>query len=167
MSADAEAFDAFATRNGPSLVRLGYSLTGDRRLAEDLAQEALARCWIKWRAVSAADNPDAYLRRVAVNTFLSSRRRRRVSETSVARPEQLGPDPSEQVVQRQVVWQALASLTRAQRAVLVLRYFEDLPDEQIAQLLGCPTSTVRSHANRALGRLRALPGVSRTGRSVP
>lgn len=155
----AEPFDAFVARTGPSLVRLGYALTGDRGRGEDLAQEALARCWSRWRRMSFPEHPEAYARRTAVNLYLSARRLRRETERVGLVPDTAVPDDADGRAERDALWRALATLSKPQRAVLVLRYYDDLPDERIADLLGCRPATVRSHAARGLARLRALPAL--------
>lgn len=149
-----EPFTAFATRTGPALARLGHALTGDAGAGEDLAQEALARVWARWQRQAFPEHPDAYARRVLVNVFLTRGRRQRLREHVGLVVESPVDDGAAQRADRDLVLRALAGLSRMQRAVLVLRYFNDLPDEQIAALLGCPASTVRSHAARGLSRLR-------------
>ena len=161
-----ESFDDFVVRTGPALVRFGTGLTGDRAAGEDLAQEALTRCWSSWQRSSFPEHQDAYARRVMLRIFLRGRERTRPTATATDIADRTD-DPAASVVERDLCWHALQGLSRAQRAVLVLRYYEDLPDERIADLLGCPTSTIRSHAARALAKLRTLdelrphPGATR------
>jgi RNA polymerase sigma-70 factor (sigma-E family) len=135
---------------------LAYLLTGgDQHAAEDLLQIALTRTADRWSRV---DDPEAYVRRIMyhqqVDWWRLARRRR---ETSVATlPEVAGEDRTRAVDLRLALRQALARLTARQRAVLVLRYFEDLPEAEVAQIMGCSVGTVRSTAHRSLARLRTL-----------
>ena len=140
----------------PALRRLAVMLTGEAGPAEDLVQSALARSHQHADRIVAMDAPAAYLRRALVNEHLSWRRRQR--RTPAARPlvetDSTGVDPTICVDQRDQTWRLLTTLPKQQRAVLALRYYEDLTDAEIAELLGCSTGTVRSHASRALAVLR-------------
>jgi RNA polymerase sigma-70 factor (sigma-E family) len=150
-------FDDFVTTRGPSLLRFAYLLTGDAHQAEDIVQEALARAHLRWGQIDSYDVPEAYVRKVVLRQYLSWRRRRSSSEIPVAavpdRPDRAGA--AERIADRQELSALIAGLPKMQRAVIVLRYFEDRDDEDIAQLLGCAPATVRSHAARGLNRLRA------------
>jgi RNA polymerase sigma-70 factor (sigma-E family) len=153
-------FDEFVNVRGPALLRFAYLLTGDRHRAEDLVQESLARAHRRWAKVRDYDVPEAYVRKVVLRLFLSWRRRMASTEMAVAEPPEpaAGPDLAEAVVARQHLWRLIGTLPRMQRAVLVLRYYEDRDDDDIAGLLGCARATVRVHAARRLSRLRgALP----------
>jgi RNA polymerase sigma-70 factor (sigma-E family) len=152
------AFDDFVTGRGWALLRFAYVLSGDAHLAEDLVQEVLARMHRRWDRVTAMDHAEAYVRAAIVRQFLSWRRRRAAREAVLADlPEPPGgPEPQQQVGERDRMWRLLSGLPRAQRAVLVLRFYCDLPDDEIAALLGCGPSTVRSQAARALARMRTL-----------
>jgi RNA polymerase sigma-70 factor (sigma-E family) len=152
-----EEFGAFASSRWPGLVRLAFGLTGDRWLAEDLAQTALARAYVAWRRVSRADDPDAYLRRILINTSHRRFRRRRVAEQPGDLPDTPVDGPAELVGERTAVLAALRQLPPRQREVIVLRYWADLTDAQIADALGCSPGTVRSQASRALVKLRESP----------
>jgi RNA polymerase sigma-70 factor (sigma-E family) len=154
-----EDFSAFAASRWPGLVRLAFGLTGDRWLAEDIAQTALARAYVAWRRVSQADDPDAYLRRILVNASHRRFRRRRVTEQPGDPPETPVDGPAELVGDRSAVLAALSQLPPRQRAVIVLRYWADLTDAQIAATLGCSPGTVRSQASRALAKLRESPAL--------
>lgn len=148
----------------PGLVRLAFGLTGDRWLAEDLAQTALASAYASWWRVRRADDPDAYVRRILINASKSRWRRSRVGEPSaVVAPEAAVPDPTTSVDERSALLVALHELPPRQRAVVVLRYWEDLTDAQAAALLGCSASTVRSQAARALAKLRASGALAGSG----
>jgi RNA polymerase sigma-70 factor (sigma-E family) len=156
---DREQFEEFMTSRWPGLVRLAFGLTGDRWLAEDLAQTALASAYASWWRVRRADDPDAYVRRILINASKSRLRRRRVSEQPAAAPEAVISDPTTSVDERSALFRALQELPPRQRAVVVLRYWEDLTDAQAGALLGCSASTVRSQAARALAKLRASGGL--------
>jgi RNA polymerase sigma-70 factor (sigma-E family) len=153
-----EGFDAFVQARGRALLRFAYVLCGDAHLAEDLVQEILARLHRRWDKIAALQYPEAYVRTAIVRQFLSWRRRRSSGEAILAEvPEPAGYDePQHQVLAQDQMWRLLTGLPRAQRAVLVLRFYNDLPDDEIAALLGCGESTVRSHAARALARMRKL-----------
>jgi len=161
---DREQFREFMVTRWPGLVRLGYVLTGDRWLAEDLAQTALAGACRAWWRVKRADDPDAYVRRILINASNRQYRRRRpaeearpVLEGSVLEgsvPEGSLADPAAQADQRSDLMAALRELAPRQRAVIVLRYWADMNDAQVAALLGCSEGTVRSQAWRALAKLR-------------
>lgn len=154
---DREQFGQFMAGRWPGLVRLAYGLTGDRWLAEDIAQSALASAYAAWWRVSRADDPDAYVRRILINTSNSRFRRRRVTEHPAAQPElsdAATADPTDLVGERSALLAALRELPPRQRAIVVLRYWEDLSDTQVAAVLGCSAGTVRSQASRALAKLR-------------
>jgi RNA polymerase sigma-70 factor (sigma-E family) len=166
-----QQFEEFMTSRWPGLVRLAFGLTGDRWLAEDLAQTALASAYASWWRVRKADDPDAYVRRILINASRSRFRRHRVAEQPGATaPEAATADPTASVDDRSALLGALRQLPPRQRAVVVLRYWEDLSDEQAAALLGCSASTVRSQAARALAKLRdsgALAGQDTDGTAPP
>ncbi|RLK61519.1 SigE family RNA polymerase sigma factor [Actinokineospora cianjurensis] len=156
-------FDEYVRDRGQALLRFAYLLTGDRHLAEDLVQTALLKAHGRWRRVAAADHPDAYLRRIMVNANIDWQRKRSNSELPVqpgdAWFEVAGAgDHADHVAARAQTWGALAALPPGQRAVLVLRFYEDRDDRAIAELLGCAESTVRSQASRALSSLRTAWG---------
>lgn len=164
------SFDDLVASSGRSLLRLALMLSGSLHTAEDLVQTVLVRAYRHWDRVAAADRPEAYLRRMVVNEFLSWRRRMTSREVPVA---ELGDvrgveDDSTRQAQRDAMWRLLALLPRQQRVVLVLRYYEDLPDAEIASVLGCSPSTVRSNAARALASLRSgVPGLDTDTEALP
>lgn len=151
-------FEQYVAARGQALLRLAYVLTGDRHAAEDLTQSALYDVLRHWRRVTRAGHPDAYVRRMVVNRYLSGRRRRSSSELVLDDVEPLStavaPDPAVGVVARDEVRRALAGLPPRARAILVLRYYADLDDAAIADALGIAPSTVRATASRALAGLR-------------
>jgi len=159
-------FEEFARARLPALLRYATLLSGDRELARDLVQEVLARAVVRWRRISGLDEPYAYMRAMVTNEYLSWRRRKRFQTVELAPDTDLVPfpfDPSTAHDDRDEMWQQLAGLPRQQRAVLVLRYYEDLPDAQIAEILGCRPATVRAYASRALAALRIELTATRTG----
>lgn len=165
-----EDFVAYVEARTPALLRLAYLLTGEGHAAEDLVQEALTRAYRRWDQVQAADNPHAYVRRIVVTQHVGWRRRRAAGELPVAPesvPESATGDVSGAVVERDAAWQALAGLPPRQRAVLVLRYYEDLPDADIARTLGVAVGTVRSLASRAFTQLRSAPALSSYAAPLP
>ncbi len=146
----------FVAARSLALTRFAYLLCGDAHLAEDLVQGALERTYRQWQKAGIAAQPEAYVRQVIVRGFVSAKRRRSATEIVMADPpETLNVDPAAASDERDRVWRQLAQLPSQQRAVLVLRYYEDLPDDAIARLLGCARGTVRSSASRALSTLRA------------
>jgi RNA polymerase sigma-70 factor (sigma-E family) len=152
-----ESFEEYVSVRSGRLLRFAYVLCGDRHLAEDLVQDVLARAHRRWDRIE-AEHPDAYLRAGIVRAHLSWRRRRASAEKVTADPPDQNrppPDFTQQLAVRDELWTLLAQLPRAQRAVLVLRFYEDLDDHHIAEVLGCAPATVRVHASRALGKLRA------------
>lgn len=149
-------FDEFAREQLPGLVRFAAVLTGDRDLAQDLVQDALVRAHRHWKRVQAADRPDLYLRRMVVNGHLSWRRRwyqRRVA-TAAELPAPAIEDHARGLADRDQLARLLSDLTRAQQAAIVLRFYEDRDDTEIAEAMGCAVGTVRSHVSRGLAALR-------------
>lgn len=161
MSGDqGEGFEGFVLARSAALLRFAYLLTGDAGLAEDLVQEALIKVHRQWARISVLEGPEAYVRRIVSNEFVSWRRRRRSRETPSEVPERADPsDRSAGFVEREALWSALQVLPPRQRAVVVLRYYEDLSDAEIAGVLRCAVGTVRSLQSRALTTLRARADV--------
>ncbi|HEU4946916.1 MAG TPA: SigE family RNA polymerase sigma factor [Kribbella sp.] len=156
--ATAASFDEVVASNERRLLRLALMLSGGVHSAEDLVQAVLARAHQRWERIGVLEHPEAYLRVMVVNEFLSWRRLLRNREVPVAEIVEPAPveDVSSRQAQRDAAWRLLATLPRQQRAVLVLRYYEDLPDDEIAAVLRCSASTVRSNAARGLASLRAV-----------
>jgi RNA polymerase sigma-70 factor (sigma-E family) len=144
-----DSFEDYVTGRGRALLRFAYVLCHDADLAQDLVQDALVKTHARWSRVEA---PDAYVRKAIVNDFCSWTRRRKEVVTDTV-PEIGEPDPGPE--DRDAMWRLLAELPRQQRAVLVLRFYEGLPDDAIGRALGCGEATVRSHASKALATLRA------------
>lgn len=152
-------FDEFAATRWPALVRAGWLLTGDWHRAEDLAQATLAKTWRHWGRVTAADDPDRYVRRILSNEFLRSRHRWRRHEAHEAITDGdvgLGPAFDDTVADRGALAQGLRQLPPGQRLVLVLRYYLDMSERDVAETLACSVGNVKSQAARGLTRLRAV-----------
>jgi RNA polymerase sigma-70 factor (sigma-E family) len=151
-----QEFAEFFTATWPRLFRTAYALTGDVGAAEDALQSAFAKAYSAWPRVSSADHPEAYVRRMAVNEVLGVRRR------AWWKAERSGPvpeprrqrDPEADLLGRAEMWAALGTLPPRQRAVLVLRYYEDLSEQEIASVLGCSRGSVKSQASDGLSALR-------------
>ncbi|MGI5287864.1 SigE family RNA polymerase sigma factor [Nonomuraea polychroma] len=148
-----QEFHEFVTARSPAFMRLAYLLTaGDQHAAEDLLQTSLAKTALKWGRI---DDPDSYLRKVMYRQQISWWRRQREYAVPDV-PDRPGTDDTHAVELKVVVHKALGKLTAKQRAVLVLRYFEDCSESVVADTLGCSVGTVRSTAHRALARLLQL-----------
>lgn len=164
-SADAE-FTEFMHGRWAQLVRLGYGLTGDQQLAEDLAQTALAKAYASWPRVRRTGNPDAYVRRIMLNANHSRFRKRRVAErltdTLPDGPgaDPIGADPIGRQDDRAALVAALLTLPYGQRAAVVLRYWMDMTETEAAAALGCSVGNVKSQASRALAKLRLSEGLA-------
>jgi RNA polymerase sigma-70 factor (sigma-E family) len=158
---EAEGFAQFIDARERALQRTAWLLTGDWALAQDLVQTALARSWPYWGKIRRGDDPEVYVRRVMVNTWATWRRRRwRAEHPAGTLPDQPGPgDVAADVTTRLAIASVLGALTRRQRAVVVLRLFDDLSEAQVAQVLGCAPGTVKATMAQALARLRRDPHV--------
>jgi RNA polymerase sigma factor (sigma-70 family) len=147
-----QAFERLCRDEYASVTRTAYLITGDREEAVDIAQEALARAYERWRVVSQLDRPGAWLQRVAGNLAISWRRRQRYASRSAMeiadRPDRLAPDSDLELME------ALQFLTPAQRAVVVLRYYADQPIDRVARALDKQPGTVRALASQGLARMR-------------
>lgn len=148
------AFDAFVVRRYSGLVRFGYVLTGNRSGAEDLVQAALFRTYLRWNRLRDPEDPTAYVRRAMVNAHVSWTRRSSSHEQLFAElPEHEAAESHD--VEPLQMWRDLATLPPRMRAVLVLRFYEDLSEAETARILGCSVGTVKSQTSRGLARLRA------------
>jgi len=156
----ATGFEAFVQSRTPALLRSAYLLTGDQHLAEDLVQSALVRTHRAWSRVSALGNAEAYTRKAMYHLQISWWRRRRVAESfpddALQRAAPAAPDHAEQTALRLSLRTALGQLPPRQRAVVVLRFFDDLTEAQAAEVLGVTVGTIKSQTVRALARLRAV-----------
>jgi RNA polymerase sigma-70 factor (sigma-E family) len=165
-SSDTDAeFTAFAAARGPALLRTAYLLTGDHQAAEDLVQTALAKTYVAWSRIRDREAVEAYVRRTMVTTQTSWWRRRWRGETPTAELPDAVPAPGADAAggdmagvhaERDRIWRHLGRLSERQRTVVVLRFYEDLGEAEIAALLGCSPGAVKSHTHRALTRLRQL-----------
>jgi RNA polymerase sigma-70 factor (sigma-E family) len=155
-----ERFTAFVRSRGAHHLRMATLLTGDPNAAEDLVQASLLKLYRAWPRIDTSVEPDAYLRRIIVNTRRSWWRARWRQEMPVPEvPEAAaGVDATERHAVGALVRQALAGLPKQQQAVLVLRYCEDLPEAEVARLLGCSAGAVKTHAHRGLRALRESLG---------
>ena len=155
-----QAFNTFVSARSRHLLQTAYLLTGDRHRAEDLLQTALTRAYLRWDRIESED-PEGYVRRTLANAHIDWWRRKPWREEPAAElPDLPGPDQAAAYDVRNAVLGALAGLSRRQRAVVVLRYYEDLSETEIAAVLGCSPGTVKSAASRAMAKLRAHPGLS-------
>lgn len=146
-----EGFDRMCRDEYARIVRTAYLITGDREEAVDLAQEAFSRAYERWKVVSQLDRPGAWVQRVVANLSLSWRRRRRLLGRVPIPP----PDPTAGPGGTDMeLLEALTSLTPAQRAAIVLRYYADQPVEQVARALGKRPGTIRALTSQGLARLR-------------
>ncbi|GGK64360.1 RNA polymerase sigma factor [Sphaerisporangium melleum] len=150
--ADRASYEDFVLARSDRLLRTAYLLTRDWGLAEDLLQESLAKAWFAWPGVQ---EPEAYVRRVLVTTYTSwwrRRWRREVPRDDI--PDTPAPEGSGGLAEREALWQAIGRLPARQRAVVVLRFYEDLPVAEVARLMDCEPGTVKSQTAKALAKLR-------------
>jgi RNA polymerase sigma-70 factor (sigma-E family) len=154
MADEQDAFDAFARGRMRELLRFAHLLTGDPHRAADLVQDALERTLMSWDRVVSKDDPVAYVRRAIVNRHVSVWRRHRRERLMADTPDTSYDPRSVEGTFDADLWSALATLPPRQRAVLVLRYYEDLPEADTAAVLGCSVGTVKSQTWRALAKLR-------------
>jgi len=162
-AADNSSFEAYVAARGTALVRFAMLLTGDDHRAEDLVQDALTKAYLRWPRIRRTDNPDVYLRQLVINGSRSWWRRRANRETPGLTPTEpaqsaAAGDLGDEAADRDELWRLISALPQKQRAVVVLRYYEDLDDATIAQILECTPATVRTHSMRALHKLRGHLG---------
>ena len=146
-----EGFAEFVRGRHADLLRFAHVLCGDRYLAEDLVQDALERAGMAWRRIERQDNPEGYVRKTITNRYLNQIRVMR-REQLVDQPPETGTPQKEMPDEN--LRRLLAQLPRQQRAVIVLRFYLDYSEAQIAETLGCSTGTVKSNASRAMAKLR-------------
>lgn len=152
-------FDEFVAARSTRLLRTAYLLTRDHALAEDLLQTALAKAWFAWTRIQG--DPEPYVRKVLVNTFASWWRRKWNGEHAYAEPpDAVSTGDHDASDQRQDLWTAMGRLPRRQRAVIVLRFVEDLSEAETARLLGISPGTVKSQTSKALANLRVDPALA-------
>uniref|UniRef100_UPI003F491466 SigE family RNA polymerase sigma factor n=1 Tax=Nonomuraea bangladeshensis TaxID=404385 RepID=UPI003F491466 len=163
---DRADYIAYVEARSPRLLRAAYLLCRDWAHAEDLVQTALAKVWRVWRRVDS--QPDPYVYRVLVNTHTSWRGRRWHGEIPTDQLPDIADatDPMGAADTRATLWAALGRLPPRQRAVVVLRYFEDLPEHLIAEIMDCSVGTVKSQTSKALAKLRIDPELASTTHAV-
>ncbi len=152
-----EGYREFVLARGPALSRAAYLLTGNRGEAEELLQSALVKAAMRWRRVLANGDPEPYVRKIMVNDHIT--RWRKYFRRELPSPETVDVavhDSADRTAQRVDFAAALAKLAPKQRAVIVLRFYEDLSEAETAAILGCAVGTVKSQTSDALGRLRRL-----------
>ncbi|PZT69125.1 SigE family RNA polymerase sigma factor [Streptomyces sp. SW4] len=156
------SFSSYMRARQPVLLRAARSLTANPSDAEDLLQTALTKTYVAWERIEDHRALDGYVRRALLNTRTSQWRKRKVDEFSceeLPEPEPVpgGDDPAERQALRDAMWRAIMRLPARQRAMVVLRYYEDLSEVQTAEVLGVSVGTVKSAVSRALGKLRDDP----------
>jgi RNA polymerase sigma-70 factor (sigma-E family) len=159
-----DGFDQFVADRLDRLLRYATAMTCDKYLAQDIVQEVLLRAQHRWARIAAMDAPYLYVKRMVTNEYFSWRRRKAARDiaTSASRIDALTPpvhDPAVRHAERDAMRNRIAGLPRKQRAAVVLRYYEDCSDAEIATVLNCTVSTVRSNISRALSTLRAADRV--------
>ncbi|MBW1604141.1 SigE family RNA polymerase sigma factor [Streptomyces sp. JJ66] len=163
-------FTSYVRQRGPVLLRTARSLTANPCDAEDLLQTALTKTYQAWDRIEDHRALDGYVRRALVNTRTSQWRKRRVDEFAceeLPEPEPVdGPDPAEQQALRDAMWRAVLKLPARQRAMVVLRYYEDLSEARTAQVMGVSVGTVKSAVSRALAKLREDPQLTAETRAA-
>jgi RNA polymerase sigma-70 factor (sigma-E family) len=166
MSTD-EDFAAFVAARWGSLYRLAYLLTASPTGAEDLLQTTLEKAYVNWSRIGRMEFAEAYVRRMLANTYVSSRRRSWVGEHPWDElPDGASDSVEVPVLDRHLFWPLVCALPPRQRAVIVLRYYEDLTEAQIAAVLGCARGTVKSQSAAAIGALRRALAASGVGEAV-
>jgi RNA polymerase sigma-70 factor (sigma-E family) len=158
------SFSSYVRARGPVLLRTARSLTANPNDAEDLLQTALTKTYLAWERIEDHRALDGYVRRALVNTRTSQWRKRKIEEFAcdeLPEPDPLpAPDPAEQQALRDAMWRAIGKLPERQRAMVVLRYYEDLSEAQTAEVLGVSVGTVKSAVSRALSKLRQDPDLA-------
>lgn len=157
----ARDFERYVRARGPGLARVARLLCDDVHTADDLVQTVLAKALVSWRRVRESDDIDAYLRRALVNTRNSWWHRFRGERITPVMPDRALPDSAARSADYHLLLTALRALPRGQRSAVVLRYYEDLSESQVAAIMGCSIGTVRSQTGRGLRTLRAAMGAPR------
>jgi RNA polymerase sigma-70 factor (sigma-E family) len=154
-------FREYVVARRAALEREAYLLVGDVHLAQDLVQTTLAKAYVAWRRVRSSSSPYAYVRRILVNANISRLRKRRVAEVLTDAPPDTAGAAAADAGQAQSVdiMRALMALPKRQRTAVVLRYWADLPEGEVAAAMGCSVGTVRSQSAKALAKLRSQPGL--------
>ena len=157
-------FVDFVAARWKSLYRLAYLLTASPTAAEDTLQTTLEKAYVSWARISRMEYPEAYVRRMLANAVVSSSRRAWLREVPSERIPETTEEPVEVgVLDRSLLWPLVCALPSRQRAVIVLRYYEDLTEEQISEVLGCARGTVKSQASAGMQALRRALAASGAG----
>jgi RNA polymerase sigma-70 factor (sigma-E family) len=153
----------FVAARSDRLLRTAFMLTRDWATAEDLLQEAMAKAWFAWWRVSG--DPEAYVRKIIVTTYITwwRRRRWRAEVPTLELPIEVSADETRSADERDAVWRALGRLPAGQRAVIVLRFYEDLTETKTAEVMGCSVGTVKSQTAKALAKLRVDESITPAG----
>jgi RNA polymerase sigma-70 factor (sigma-E family) len=166
MSTD-EDFAEFVSARWASLYRLAYLLAASPTGAEDLLQTTLEKAYVNWSRIGQMEYAEAYVRRMLANTSVSTHRRAWIRERPTEElPQALGDSSEDPVLNRRLLWPLVCALPARQRAVIVLRYYEDLTEAQIADVLGCAPGTVKSQSSAAIGALRRALAATGAGEAV-
>ncbi|NHC46644.1 SigE family RNA polymerase sigma factor [Motilibacter aurantiacus] len=155
---DEREFSDFVAHRQRALLRTAYLLTGDRHTAEDLLQAALTKTFLSWGRIDDLGAAEAYVRTTLTRTYVSWWRRRWRGEhptEELPEPVSSGAALDTAVAERADLWDVVQTLPRRQRAAVVLRFYEDMSEAQVAEVLGCSVGTVKSQTSRALATLRA------------
>ena len=149
-------YEGFVAGQWTGLYRTAFLMTGDHQRAEDVVQTALMKVYLAWPRVAAMKHPEAYTRTIMLNQLISWWRRRSSTESpTLTLVEPVQPAFDDRVVQARAIWSHVLSLPPRQRAVVVLRYYEDRSETEIAAILGISTGSVKTHSHHALARLRS------------
>jgi RNA polymerase sigma-70 factor (sigma-E family) len=162
-----EDFAEFVAARWSSLYRLAYLLAASPTGAEDLLQTTLEKAYMNWSRIGRMEYAEAYVRRMLANTMVSSRRRAWMGERPTDElPEEIGDSAENPILDRNLFWPLVCALPARQRAVIVLRYYEDLTEAQIADVLGCAPGTVKSQSSAGIGALRRALAASGIGEAL-
>ena len=165
MSGDRD-FAEFVGARWSALYRLAYLLTASPTGAEDLLQSSLEKAYVRWSRIGRMEYAEAYVRRMIANTYLSGRRRAWVGEEPYDRMPETGDSAEGALLDRAMLWPLVCALPPRQRAVIVLRYYEDLSEADIGAALGCSTGTVKSQSSAAMKTLRRALAAAGIGEAV-
>ena len=166
MSID-EEFAEFVVARWASLYRLAYLLAGSPTGAEDLLQTTLEKAYVNWARIGRMEHAEAYVRRMLATTMVSGRRRAWISERPWGDLPEVDQESAElPVLDRSLLWPLVCALPARQRAVITLRYYEDLSEAQIADVLGCAPGTVKSQSSAAIAALRRALAAAGIGEAV-
>jgi RNA polymerase sigma-70 factor (sigma-E family) len=147
-------FEEFVSARLEPLLRYATALSCDPHLAQDVVQEVMLRAQVRWSRIGPMANPSAYVKRMVTNEYLSWRRHKARKDVALADLEPALADPTAHYDERDAMLAKIACLPRKQRACVVLRYYEGCSDDEIAEIMGCRVTTVRSHISRAIATLR-------------